>query len=296
MSTFTIQPRGPFSLLMASAHEFGPRVGATASPILRLAFCADSLDALAGVVLRQDRAGTVHGEVVGDAGVDVDVVRAQVARVLSLDHDGTGWPEVGERDPVLGALQARFHGFRPVLFHSPYEAAAWAVISGHRSQRQADAVRRRLCAALGATLELEGETLHAFPTPARLLRLDALAGLGGEQVARLHGVAGAALAGRLDTARLRALSVEEARAEVMRIPGIGPFFSGLVVIRGAGPVDACTDERKLHDAIAHFYGPGASLQELADRWRPYRAWATVLLRRAACAEFGRVPTRRAGAA
>ena len=39
-------------------------------------------------------------------------VRRQAARSLSLDHDGTDWPAVGERDPVIGRLQEA-HGYPP---------------------------------------------------------------------------------------------------------------------------------------------------------------------------------------
>src|SRR5919198_1068652 len=122
-ATFSLVPRGPFSLRLAAGHAFGPRMDARDSDRMRLAFCVDGFRALAGVVLRQDPDGTVTGELLSDA--PVEVVRAQVARILSLDHDGAGWPGVGERDPVLGRIQARFPGFRPVLFASPYEAAAW---------------------------------------------------------------------------------------------------------------------------------------------------------------------------
>jgi DNA-3-methyladenine glycosylase II len=64
----------------------------------------------------------VVGEVFGDA--DPEAVRDQVARILSLDVDGSGFPAVGRRDPVVGGLQARWPGLRPVGFFSPYEAAA----------------------------------------------------------------------------------------------------------------------------------------------------------------------------
>jgi hypothetical protein len=39
--------------------------------------------------------------------------------------------EVGERDRVVARLQRSYRGLRPVLFWSPYEAAAWTII-GHR--------------------------------------------------------------------------------------------------------------------------------------------------------------------
>ena len=51
------------------------------------------------------------------------VVRGQVERVHSLDTDGRGFAEVGERDPDVGRLQDRYPGLRPVLFYSPYDHA-----------------------------------------------------------------------------------------------------------------------------------------------------------------------------
>ena len=45
--------------------------------------------------------------------------RTKKTRILSLDHSGSEFEQVGERDPVIGRLQARFPGLRPVLFNSP---------------------------------------------------------------------------------------------------------------------------------------------------------------------------------
>jgi DNA-3-methyladenine glycosylase II len=50
---------------------------------------------------------------------------------------------VGERDPVVGEVQHRYPGLRPVGFWSPYEAAAWTII-GHRIRiTQAAAIKGR---------------------------------------------------------------------------------------------------------------------------------------------------------
>src|SRR5439155_3485801 len=94
-----------------------------------------------GVEMRQDAEG-VHGAVHGSG--DLDAVRRQVARVLSLDFDGTLFTAVGERDPVIARLQRAAPGLRPPLFYSPYEAAVWAVMSARRPLRQMAEVRRRL--------------------------------------------------------------------------------------------------------------------------------------------------------
>src|SRR2546428_10091925 len=126
MRTFTIVPSGQFSLEEAANFGFGQRLSPTWDGVMRLAFCVDGYREQAGVEVRQDGDG-VHCAVTGDA--DLGAVRRQVARVLSLDHDGLAYDEVGRRDPVIGRLQAVAAGLRPPLFYSPYEAAAWAVLS-----------------------------------------------------------------------------------------------------------------------------------------------------------------------
>ena len=47
------------------------------------------------------------------------------------------------RDPVIAQRQERLPGLRPCGFHSPYEAAAWAVLSQRIQMRQAAALRTR---------------------------------------------------------------------------------------------------------------------------------------------------------
>lgn len=131
---------------------------------LRLAFVADGGEEAAGVHAYY-RNGAVVGEVFGEA--DVGVVRAQIGRILSLDVDGRGFAEVGERDPVVGRLQTRYPGLRPVCFYSPYEAAAWALISHQIRIVQAAGIKARMAEELGLTVEIRGELGHAFPGPRR---------------------------------------------------------------------------------------------------------------------------------
>lgn len=280
---FEIQPLGAFDLRRAAGFGFGPRAGARepAEPVMRLAFCVDGFREQAGVVLRQGPDGTIQGEVHGTD--DVEAVRRQVARVLSLDHDGGAWAEVVLRDRVLSAVQERYAGFRPVLFHSPYEAAAWGIIQARRGMAQANGVRRRLSEEHGAVLELAGERCWAFPLPEQLLSVRSLPGIEPLRLRRLHAVAEAALAGRLDPERLLALGPQAARDEMRRLPGIGEFYSGLITVRGTGFADALAYEPRSLAAVGHLYGlPSAPTPErfasLADTWRPFRTWAVVLLR------------------
>lgn len=281
---FTIVPEGPFSLREAATFGFGQRLETTWDGVLRLGFCVDGYAEQAGVEVRQDERG-VHCVVHGYA--DVDAVRRQVARVLSLDHDGEAFARIGDRDPVIARLLAAAPGLRPPLFYSPYEAAAWAVLSVRRVPKQMDAVRRRLNEAHGAAFELAGERVAAFPTPDQLLVVDAFPGISADRMTRLHGVARAALDGWLDVSRIHKLGPEAAMADVQRIDGIGPFYSALIVVRASGFADVLPrDEPKLLAIAGDLYGLGGpataeQLTALAEAWRPYRTWAVVLIRAAA---------------
>jgi DNA-3-methyladenine glycosylase II len=194
---------------------------------------------------------------------------------------------LGESDPVLGALQRAHPGQRPVLFTSPYEAAEWAVISARRPPVQAAGVREDLCRQFGESFELAGVTTLAFPQPEHLAQLgDQFPGLNLEKLVRLRNVVAAALAGELDIARLHELGPAQACTEIQKLRGLGPFYAGLVVLRASGFADAplLAPEPKVLRNLARFYGlaepPPLFEQYLAtaESWRPFRTWATVLIR------------------
>jgi DNA-3-methyladenine glycosylase II len=288
----SISTQGPFSLEELALFGFGHRAERTFDGVMRLAFRTDSdLERAAGVEVRQqgewapEEGGTLELTVHGD--VDADAVTGQVARVLSVDHDGAGFAALGERDPVLGALQEVAPGLRPPLFFSPYEAAVWSVISARRARPQGIRLRERLSEAYGEAFELAGQTVTALPAPSRLATLEDLPGLPADRVPRLHAVAEAAQRGDLDVDRLVALGPEAATRAVQELPGIGPFYSSLIVVRACGFVDVLpVDEARSRGIVHELYGISTRMSDeeyasFAERWRPYRTWAVVLIRAAA---------------
>ncbi|MET8759750.1 DNA-3-methyladenine glycosylase 2 family protein [Lentzea sp. NPDC004782] len=194
---------------------------------------------------------------------DLDLAAAQVCRFLALDVDGRAWPDVGARDPVIAAAQAELPGLRPCGFYSPYEAAAWSVLSQRTSMAQAAQVKARL--------SVDG----VFPAPAVLRSMDF--DLPGRKPEYLRAVAEAALDGLLDAVTLRAMKPAAAVLAVQQVRGLGPFAAELVVLRGANAPDAVPhNEARLTDEVAHRYG--RPLAEVSEAWRPYRTWAAVHLR------------------
>jgi DNA-3-methyladenine glycosylase II len=264
------QVLGPWSLETSRRfwEGFTPAAlaGWQAGPGLRTVFCVEGDWHRAEAEVTQ-AADTARVVLAGDG--DLDAAAAQVRRFLALDVDGRGWPAVGRRDPVIAGAQARLPGLRPCGFHSPYEAAAWSVLSQRLRIVQAAGLRAQLIARHGED--------GAFPPPQTLARLDLdLPGRKGEY---LRAVAEAALDGVLDGTALRAVDPGQAVQHVQQVKGLGPFAAELVVLRGANAPDALPHhERRLDAEVADQYGTGRSISEVSEAWRPYRTWAAVHLR------------------
>jgi 3-methyladenine DNA glycosylase/8-oxoguanine DNA glycosylase len=182
------------------------------------------------------------------------VVKRQVELILSLDADGSAFPEVGQRDSVVGRLQARYLGLRAVCFSSPYEAAAWALIGQRIRIVQAAKIKNRMASELGPTVEVHGRSEHAFPGPKRLAALDSFPGLTARKVEYLRQLGREAAEEKFDAAYLRCLPEREALAQLEKLPGIGPFSAGFILLRGAGTLDLLpTREPRLGSAVAMAY-------------------------------------------
>ncbi|MGR4878257.1 DNA-3-methyladenine glycosylase family protein [Streptomyces sp. LARHCF249] len=310
MAAVVFTPRGPFSL--AAGLRF--LEGFTPAPYhggqdgtLRLAFPTDDGRFTVTAAVQQDETaaaasvGVVRAEVAlrptgahgaGGAALPAtphpdprDKAAADVARILSVDVDGTRLPALGSAEPVVAELLREFPGLRPVCFNSPYEAAAWAVIGQRVRMSHAAAVKTLLAQRHGHRVEVAGQELFAFPAPPALRTITSFPGLTEVKIQRLHAVAEAAAAGELDAARLRALPAEDALAALRELQGIGPFSAELILVRGAGHPDVFPrHEPRLHAAMAEAYRLGTRTADLpvlagiAERWQPYRSWIAFLLR------------------
>ena len=132
-------------------------------------------------------------------------------RMLSLDGDGTDFAALGEGDDVVRVLQRRFPGLRPVLFYTPYEAAAWAIIGQRIRMTQAATIKERLSDEFGKS--------GAFPAPALLAQLSApQPGLPDRKIGQLRALATAAEDGALRRERLRAMTHEDGLEHLQQLP------------------------------------------------------------------------------
>lgn len=269
---------------------FGHRDERDFDGVLRLAVCVDGpVDRQVGVEVRQhgDQLGLrIHCNPGGPAldPATFETVRGQVARVLSVDHDGAAFSRLCQSDRLLAPRHAIAPGFRPVQFYSPYEASVWSILSARRPRNQAITLRARLGQQFGASFMLAGVSTVAVPTPSALLEVGALPGLPADRVPRLRAVAAAAQEGRLSVSHLVGLGQDATLSELQKLPGIGPFYAALIWIRSTGVADALPlVEGHGREAIRRLYGVDHDLDDqelaaLAESWRPFRTWVAVAAR------------------
>jgi DNA-3-methyladenine glycosylase II len=202
---------------------------------------------------------------------------------LSIADDLAPFYAIGREDTAFAPIIERLYGYHQVKFLTPWENAAWAILS---QRMPMSAARRRWNALIeryGSSLTIDGVTYRAFPPAERLAIVnpdDLLAILPNLRKAPyLHAAARAF--DDVDEHWLRTAPYDEVNAWLRRIPGIGEWSATFVLIRALGRMERATTEEALLRAAGRVYGPQAGtpdgLQELAAQYGPYQGyWAHYL--------------------
>ncbi|RBY89511.1 AlkA N-terminal domain-containing protein [Blastococcus sp. TF02A-30] len=206
---------------------------------------------------------------------DLGVAVARCRRMLDLDADPVAVDEVLGADPALAASVAAAPGRRVPGSPDAPELAVRAVLGQQVSVAGARTLTARLLTAAGTPLpEPVGTLTHAFPRPEALAAADLTAvGLTGARRATVHALAAALASGEvaLDPGADR----EEAARQLRAVPGIGPWTTALVALRGLADPDVwLPGDLALRRSLAAL---GSSDTDAATRWRPWRSYAVMHL-------------------
>ena len=234
----------------------------------------------AGIVELEPVDGHVRARYVLSDLKDLGTAVQRSRALLDLDSDPEAVVAVLGDDPLLAARVNRAPGRRVPGHMDAHELAARAVLGQQVSVAGARTLAARLVAAHGEPLvKPAGSITHLFPSAAAIASLDP----GALAMPRSRGAALVALARSLAAGELvldPGADRHEARSKLLALPGIGPWTVEYVAMRGLRDPDAFlpTDLGVRHalTRLGRDARPAAAAA-LAERWRPYRAYALAHL-------------------
>ena len=206
-----------------------------------------------------------------------------VTRMLDLDADLAAFQRLARRDPILHSIVRDRSGIRLPQLLDPFEGVMRAILGQQVSVAGASTITDRLVRLLVPEPDPRGGgRFLAFPTPAAdadagAERLRAI-GLTRAKAAAISGVARAIADGALDLESVRAMAADEAQEALERLPGIGPWTASYVRMRALGDRDAFpAADLGVIKALAALGVDRRAIVGVAERWRPWRAYATLHL-------------------
>lgn len=205
---------------------------------------------------------------------DLPSAIARCRRLLDLDADPEAVGEFLESDDVLAPLVRKAPGRRIPRTVDENEMAVRAVLGQQISTAAARTLAARLTVAHGTPVDdPDGALTHLFPTVEELAGADPTAFPMPSSRRRCLAELVRQLAGG-DIELGPGTDWEHARTQLAAVPGIGPWTCEIVAMRGLGDPDAFpASDGGVKAALALLDLPTAA----ADRWRPWRSYATQYL-------------------
>ncbi len=209
------------------------------------------------------------------------VIGAVIVRVKNLFDLGATPDAVAEvlaPDPLLAAVVRRLPGLRVAGAFDGFELAVRAVLGQQVSVKSATTLAGRWARAFGAPIATPHAELSTLaPSATRMCGVSAeeIAALGvvGNRARSLVALAHAAAERRIVLGQ--AADVEEQVARLTALPGIGPWTAQYIAMRALRWPDAFPAEDLM---LLRAAGLGKKeLRARAERWRPWRAYATHYL-------------------
>jgi AraC family transcriptional regulator of adaptative response / DNA-3-methyladenine glycosylase II len=178
------------------------------------------------------------------------------------------------RDPELATRLRRARGLRVPGAFDGFELAVRAILGQQVTVKGATQLTGRLVEAYGVRVRDEAPT-HLFPGPDRLVDLDgARIGIPRARAAAISALARAVVDGdvSLDGSR----DLDDTRRAMLALPGIGPWTVEYVAMRALRDPDAFpAGDLGLRRALGGI--DARALEKRAERYRPFRAYAAMLL-------------------
>ena len=199
----------------------------------------------------------------------------RVRRMFDIGSDPSLIANELSTDPLLKRALAGHAGIRTPGAWDPFELTVRAILGQQISVKGATTIAGRIAARWGTPIDGPSPLTHLFPTPEQLADAPLeQCGITTARAATLRALARAVIDKRV------CFESESASNALLAIPGIGEWTAQYVAMRALNEPDAFPSG----DLVLRRMAGDLSARELdrrAESWRPWRAYAVMLLWQAA---------------
>jgi len=205
----------------------------------------------------------------------------RIRRMLGLDADPLALEAFFGQDPLLGPVWTRHAGLRVPVGWDAFEFAVRAVVGQLVSVGVATKLVGNIVESFAEQLALPAPQgiEKVFPGPADLQGADlGSCGMTRNKAAAIVSLARAVVSGTLDLEKTGPL--ETFIKQCTAIHGIGEWTAHTIAMRGRGDADAFpASDLGIVKAMTAAGQPSkpAQIRKIAERWRPWRSYAAMLL-------------------
>jgi DNA-3-methyladenine glycosylase II len=203
---------------------------------------------------------------------------------LSLDDDLKPFYNHGLKDDAFKRVIDKLYGLHQVKFLTPFEAAAWAVLSQRISMKVAHIMKDRLIQSVGDNINIDGIDYWTFPSA------DQISNLGVEDLTSIikntrkseYLVNVSESFTNVEEDFLRNAPLEDVKTWLLDIKGIGEWSAHLELIRGLGRMEELSrNDQMLIKCAKKYYGSEISdsdLNEIQEGYENFRGYWSYYLR------------------
>lgn len=146
-----------------------------------------------------------------------------------------------------------------ILRQEPWEALCSFIISQCNNIPRIRGIVEKLCRACGDEVEFDGAKFFAFPSASEVAKLSEkeLSELrAGYRAAYISEAARGVATGEVNLSYIASLPTEEAKKELLKLPGVGEKVANCVLLFGMAKLDAFPVDVWMKRAIREFFGEG----------------------------------------
>jgi DNA-3-methyladenine glycosylase II len=206
-------------------------------------------------------------------------IKQFVTEWFDLETDLKPFYQLAKKDTLLAPLVKKYFGYRIIGQPDLFESIIWAVLGQQINLQFAYTLKQRFVEYFGERLVFQNQSYYLFPEPALVSQLNDQALLplqfSRQKSQYTQTIARAFASGEISKERLTGLSLDEAKAVLMKIKGIGNWTANYALMKTFRYPDAFPlEDAGVHNAIKNLrrMDRKPTLEEVKKLFRKYKGW------------------------